>query len=84
MTTARSVSISPAYLQLACIMEAKIENKDFFVCTKWKRLYIIVKAVRTLGYGQPADVTIRKTLGLTFIFKECLCSTLNGKCAIAS
>ena len=30
----------------------------------------IVKAVRTLGYDQPTDVTIRKALGLTFIFKS--------------
>ena len=29
-----------------------------------------MKSVRTLGYDQPTDVTIRKTLGLTFIFKS--------------
>ena len=42
-----------------------------------------MKAVLTLGYDQPADMTIRKTLGLcTFIFKSgkyFFCSTPNGK-----
>ena len=48
-------------------MEAKIENKEDFSYPKSGEG---VKAVRTLGYDQPADVTIRKTLGLTFIFKR--------------
>ena len=49
-------------------MEAKIDNKeDFSISGRDKA---IVKAVRTLGYDQPADVTIRKTLGLTFIFES--------------
>ena len=30
----------------------------------------VVKAVRTLGYDQPADVTIKKTLGLYVHFKS--------------
>ena len=61
-------------------MEAKIENKKTFRIQKVEKAIIddtvssmrryIVKTVRTLGYDQPADVTIRKTLGLTFTFKS--------------
>ena len=53
-------------------MEAKIENKEDFVSEirEVDKAIYIVKAVRTLGYDQPADVTIRKTLSLTFFFKS--------------
>ena len=44
-------------------MEAKIERRRF-VSEIREVDKAIVKAVRMLGYDQPADVTIRKTLGL--------------------
>ena len=49
-------------------MEAKIDNKEDVSISGCDKA--IVKAVRTLGYDQPADVTIRKTRGLTFIFES--------------
>ena len=49
-------------------MEANIDNKEHVSISG--RDKAIVKAVRTLGYDQTADVTIRKTVGLTFIFES--------------
>ena len=58
-------------LAIACIMEAKIENKlrRCFISEIREVDKSIVKAMRVLGYDQPADVTIRnKTLGLYIHF----------------
>ena len=69
-------------------MEAKIENKEDLSYPKSGKGDInIVKSVCTLRYDQPADVTIRKMLGLTFIFKVERMSLFDSEreeCAIAS
>ena len=68
-------------------MEAKIERRHF-VSEIREVDKAIVKAVHTLGYDQPADVTIRKTLGLYVHFLNVetmsLFDSKRKECAIAS